>query len=144
MGETIYVTPPDLHLPVQGLRFYFIGGSPEWRQQVQGLVDEVYNASTVTHYFTPEPIDDKDIPWVIANIYHADLIVANLDIINMLELTFIASLFDQLYIAMICTPALIMPMMIFSGLEIPLPYSPSIFFSFTSSAIVSISFDLLS
>tara|TARA_B100001245_G_scaffold99537_1_gene72264 strand:+ start:573 stop:995 length:423 start_codon:yes stop_codon:yes gene_type:complete len=92
MGETIYVTPPDLHLPVQGLRFYFIGGSPEWRQQVQGLVDEVYNSSTVTHYFTPEPIDDKDIPWVIANIYHADLIVANLDIINMLELTFIASL----------------------------------------------------
>ena len=92
MGETIYVTPPDLHLPVQGLRFYFIGGSPEWRQQVQGLVDEVYNASTITHYFTPDPIDDKDVPWVIANIYHADLIIANLDIINMLELTFIALL----------------------------------------------------
>ena len=43
MGETIYVTPPDLHLPVTGLRFYFLGGSPAWRQQAQGLVDEVYS-----------------------------------------------------------------------------------------------------
>ena len=95
MGETIYVTPPDLHLPVQGLRFYFLGGSPEWRQQAQGLIDEVYSSSSVTHYFTPEPIDDKDVAWVIANIYHADLIIANLDVINMLELTFAASLSRQ-------------------------------------------------
>ena len=95
MGETIYVTPPDLHLPVQGLRFYFLGGSATWRQQVQGLVDEVYNSSTVTHYFTPEPIDDQNVPWVIANIYHADLIIVNIDIINNLELTFAAALSRQ-------------------------------------------------
>ena len=95
MGETIYVTPPDLHLPVQGLRFYFLGGSAIWRQQVQGLVDEVYNSSTVTHYFTPEPIDDQNVPWVIANIYHADLVIVNIDIINTLELTFAAALCKQ-------------------------------------------------
>ena len=95
MGETIYVTPPDLHLPVQGLRFYFLGGPPSWRQHVQGLVDEVYSSSSITHYFTPEPISDTDIPWVIANIYHVDLIIVNLDIINNLELTFAASLCKQ-------------------------------------------------
>ena len=95
MGETIYVTPPDLHLPVTGLRFYFLGGSPGWRQQAQGLVDEVYSSSSVTHYFTPEPINDKDIQWVIANIFHADLIIVNIDIINNLEITFASALSRQ-------------------------------------------------
>ena len=95
MGETIYVTPPDLHLPIEGLRFYVLGGSSSWRQQVQGLIDEVYSSSSVTHYFTPEPITDKDIAWVIANIYHEDLIIVNIDIINNLELTFAAALSRQ-------------------------------------------------
>ena len=95
MGETIYVTPPDLHLPVDRLRFYFLGGSAQWRQQAQGLIDEVYSSASVTHYFTPEPLEDKNVPWVVANIHHVDLIIVNIDVINNLELIFAASLCKQ-------------------------------------------------
>ena len=91
-SETLYVTPPDLHLPVKGLRFYFLGGSGEWRQSIQNLIDDVYSTIPTTHYFTPDPIEDKDIPWVIANIFHSDLIIINLDRINILEITFASAL----------------------------------------------------
>ena len=91
-SDTLYVTPPDLHLPVNGLRFYFLGGSNDWRLAAQNLIDDVYSTIPTTHYFTPESIEDKDIPWVIANIFHADLIIINLDQLNNLELTFAAAL----------------------------------------------------
>lgn len=86
--EVLYVTPPDLYLPVAGIRLFYLGGDEEWKETVQKTVEEMFKLANITHYFVPDPVNEQNIPWVYANITHCDLVFINLDIINPVELAF--------------------------------------------------------
>lgn len=93
-GEVLYITPPDLFLPERGLRFYYLGGSDEWKQRVISLAENIYQKINLSHYYSPNPLTDKDIPWAQANIGHADIVFVNFDLINPIEVAFACSRSD--------------------------------------------------
>lgn len=93
-GDHLYITPPDLFLPEHGLRFYYLGGSEEWKQRVIDIAESTYQKVALSHYYTPNPISEKEIPWAQANISHADIVFVNFDLINPIEVAFACSRAD--------------------------------------------------
>ena len=93
-GDHLYITPPDLFLTDHGLRFYYLGGDEEWKQRVIDIAESTYQKVALSHYYTPNPISEKEIPWAQANISHADIVFVNFDLINPIEVAFACSRAD--------------------------------------------------
>ncbi len=95
-NDFLYITPPDLFLPVDGARYYYLGGSDVWKKAIIKIAEDIHTLSGIgiSHYYTPNPVSETEIPWVQACLSHADLVFVNFDLINPIEMAFACSRAD--------------------------------------------------
>jgi hypothetical protein len=75
--EAYYVTPPTMHLPVEGIRVALIGSDQDWIERVTDSLEDTFPTITTTFYHLEEHTKGSW-EWLLAMSELADLVIIDL------------------------------------------------------------------